>query len=245
MPLTAPTLAVTDAADGGGGTATLTGGDSGATNTLYYQAVDGDFGGSTWTSAGSRTGAGTITIALSGPGHFWWYVSSTLLTETTPSNFVYQAITDGEEAVLTRAIDAIVARLILLNLDEIGSKVYARPLMDDLSIQWPCAVVVREPTPQQYRGGTNTRDDIGYPIQVLFKVRDQLTPTSPVETYDLWRQSAERAFRFQRLPGIDECVTCEIEPLKILDEKIEPLYANVVSGFTIRVVTREVRGFGA
>jgi len=245
MPLATPSLVIVDNADGGGGEASVASGDGSAVNTLYRLAVDGEFGAGTWVSTGSRTGNGLITISLSGTGHFWWYVESVLSGESTISNLVYQKISSSEDAVLTQCIDAIAARLILLDIDDIGSKVYSRPLVNDPNIQWPCALVIREPTPHQYRGGTNTRDDIGYPIQVLFKVRDGLKPNSPIGRYDLWRQSAERAFRFQRLPGVDECMTCEIEPLKILDPAASSLYDDVVSGFTVRAVTREVRGFGA
>ena len=245
MPLNTPVLTIADSADGGNGTATVTGATTGTTNTLYRQSVDGELGGSTWTSTGSRTSSGTIPIALSAKGYFWWYVLSELAGESVVSNLVYQPLTDGDEAVLTRCIDAIAARLTLLNVTGIGTKIYSRTLPDDPVISYPCTLVCREPTPHQYRGGSNTRDDIGYPIQVLNMTSDSLRQNSPVERYDLWRQQQERAFREQRLPGVDECQWCEIEPLKILDDQAPAMFSKVVSGFTIRAVTREVRGFGA
>ena len=247
MPLATPTLTVVDNEDATGVVATIAGGDAGATNTLYRQNVSGELGSGTWTSSGFRTGSGTISVSLPTRGFYWWYVLSALAGESVVTNLAYEPVTDGEDAVITRAIAAIVSRLQLLNLTDIESNVVARPLSDDLSLPTcPCCVVCEEPTPPQYVGGTNARDDIGYPIQVLFMTSDGLGANSPVDKYRLWRQQAERAFRSQRLPGLAESgLACSIEPLKTLDPSRPLAYEKMVSGFTIRVFTREVRGLGA
>lgn len=252
MPLATPTLTVEDDEDLTGVTAVVASGDSGATNTLYYQNVSGELGSGTWTSAGSRVGNGTISVSLAVRGFYWWYVKSVLLTESVISNLVYEPVTDGEDDVITRCIAAVVSRVQLLDLEDIGSTgVHAIPIADDPAMRPtlptnPCCVVCEEPTPRQYAAGTNVRDDVGYAIQVLFMDSTGLGPNAPVGKYRMWRQKAERAFRFQRLPGVTESyLACGIEPLKTLSPERPAMYDQMVSGFTVRVNTREVRGLGA
>jgi hypothetical protein len=62
---TAPTLAIVDNADGTA-TATITGGDAGAVNTVYTQRIDPYFSANAWTVAGSRAGNGSVTLTLDG-----------------------------------------------------------------------------------------------------------------------------------------------------------------------------------
>ena len=239
-----------DLATGLGATATITTSDAGATNTLYSSSVDGEVAAGTWTSRGSRVGDGTISVSLTTLGYYFWYVKSVSGAESTISNLDYEPITDGANAVLTRCIAAVVSRLQLLTLSGIATtRIVSIADVSNAGAtpDFPCVLVAREPTPHQYRGGVNDRDDLGYPIQVLFCESDGLGAQSNVARWDLWRQQAERAFRFQRLPGVAESqLACEIEPLKILDPAFRPpIYDKVVSGFTIRAVCREVRGLGA
>lgn len=247
MPLATPTLTVADNADLTGVVATIASSNVAATNTLYRQRVDGELGSGTWTSSGSRTGDGTIAVSLAVRGFYWWYVKSVLSGESTISNLAYEPVTDGDDDVITRAIAAIVARIKLLTLTDIGDDVFTRPLSDDPTLPTlPCCIVCEEPTPRQFAGGTNIRDDVGYPIQVLFMASTGLGPDAPVGKYRQWFQSAERAFRFQRLAGLTEAYgACTIEPLKTLDPQRPVLYEKMVAGFTVRVATREVRGLGA
>lgn len=252
MPLETPTLAVADNEDATGTTATITTSNAGATNTLYRSSVSGEVEAGTWTSSGSRTGDGTISVSLTTRGYYFWYVKSVLLTESTISNLVYCPITDGEDAVLTRCIAAVVSRLQLLTLSGIptASIVAITDIagLNPASVpNYPCVLVGREPTPHRISGVLNDRDDIGYPIQVLNCDSDSLGSQSDVARWDKWREQEERAFRYQRLPGVAESqLACEIEPLKILDPAFKPpIYDKVVSGFTIRANCREVRGLGA
>lgn len=250
MPLETPTLTVADNENSTGVVATVASGNASATNTLYRTNVSGELEAATWTSSGSRTGNGTISVSLTVEGYYFWYVSSTLSGETTVSNLVYEPITDGTDAVLTRCIAAVVSRLQLLTLSGISSSniVSIADITNTAGVvNSPCVLVAREPVPHQYKGGVNDRDDIGYPIQVLFCESDCLGSQSDVARWDKWREQAERSFRNQRLPGVTESqLASDIEPLKILDPAFRPpIYDKVVSGFTIRVNTREVRGLGA
>lgn len=82
-PTTVPTLAIVQ--DGVGITATISGSDSGTTNTLYGQKV----GETTWTSYGSRAEDGDIDVATLADGNYWFIVESfgpngTAWTAVTP-----------------------------------------------------------------------------------------------------------------------------------------------------------------
>lgn len=250
MPLETPTLAVTDDADLTGVTAVITTSNAGATNTIYRSSVNGEVEAGTWTSSGSRTGDGTISVSLTTRGYYFWYVKSVLADESTISNLAYCPVTDGEDAVFTRCIDAVVSRLQLLTLSGIATtRIIALPDIGNTAgvADYPCCLVAREPVPHRYGAGTNIRDDVGYPIQVLFCESDGLGTQTDAGKWDLWRQQAERAFRFQRLIGVTESyLASDVEPLKILDPAFRPpIYDKVVSGFTIRAWCREVRGLGA
>lgn len=238
------TLTVSDNADGTGGVATIAGSTIGTTNTLYRAAVTGDLGAVSFTSTGTRTGDGTIPITDPASGYYWWYVSNSNAGVVTISNLVYQRFTDATDSVRKRCRDAIVSQLTLLALDGIGSRVFGRPIYDEQTVSLPCALVTYQDTPDQLRGGTNQRDDRGIPIQVFLLTESGLGADAPDGKYTLWRQSAERCFINQRLSGVDEVYTCEIEPAVIFEREL-PKYSRVVSAFTVRCVTREVRGFGA
>lgn len=136
MPLTAPTLVVTDLETGGFVSATISGGDAGATNTLSYQPVTGELGGAAWVSAGSRTGPGLLTVDLGATGPFWFKVGSVLLTESVVSNLDYRLVTDGQAAVYDRILDAVQARIALLGLPDLDGGCVRRrvPFLESVTL---------------------------------------------------------------------------------------------------------------
>lgn len=77
-----PALVITDAANAGGFTATITDSTDGTTNTLYRRRVTGELDATGWTASGSRTGDGTIsgTVAVA---YYWWQVTSSIGTPAT------------------------------------------------------------------------------------------------------------------------------------------------------------------
>lgn len=244
-------VTIADAADGTGGTATIAGSAGGSTNTLYRAKFDGTEGVPlTWASMGSRTGDGTITITT-GPmaNYYLWYVSNVSGGTTTVSPVVLYSLTDVTlAAVRTRAAQAIVDRIKLLNLIDIGQKVFLLGSVDSPLQSFPGVSVVRDVVPDQYLGGTNIRDDVGYPFLVVAAISGSPISGSnfPMARFDLWKERIERAFRFQRLPGVIENYTCLIEPavMKALGpgEDLPAVYQGVATYMTIRAVNREVRG---
>lgn len=242
MPIAAPTLAVADAADGTGGVATLTGGDAGATNSVYSQAVDGEIGTGTWTLAGSRTGPGNVTIA-SDTGFFWIKCESTKAAETVVSNLAYIRFSDGDDAVMEQCLVAVQARIQGLSLDGIAStSVKVQKVAEDRNVTLPAVLVA--PLGGETVGpnlGSNRRDDVGYPVFVGIVAAENWNQTANRARNLLWRQRIRRAFSEQRLPGVDVVFACHVETRDI----VAPDWfaaMRLVSALVIRCMAREPRG---
>lgn len=93
-----PVLAVADNADGTGAVATITNATGGTTNTVMVGNWNRGIGSVTFTSGGSRTGNGTVSLALA-VGIYWGYVQSTATDAEEPSNFVFFRVTDAVTAL--------------------------------------------------------------------------------------------------------------------------------------------------
>jgi hypothetical protein len=239
MPILTPHLAVTDSANGGGFTATITGGTAGASNQLAYQLTTDLGDQEVWTSAGSRSGPGTIT-GTAPKGYRWWRVLSTLGTESVVSNLVRQALTDGADSVLTRCLDAAVATIHGLDLNGVQQvKWMERP--DDQVLEFPCVLLTSWEQVEQLRGGTLQRDDIGHPVLGAIMTRAEVGVEEDKVPLQKWRQAIRRAFINQRLVGVPEVMWCEYEPLGIVQEE-SAKYQWKSSNFLLRFITREPRG---
>lgn len=89
-----PALAVADNGNGTGATATITGSTPGSTNTVFAApiAYSGDL---SWTNCGSRSGDGTLSLAIA-DGRYIGRVDSTLSgLPDAPGNFPVFAVTGG------------------------------------------------------------------------------------------------------------------------------------------------------
>jgi hypothetical protein len=242
MPLSAPILSVTDSADNTGGVATLTGGDAGATNTVYVQAVNGELGTSAWTSKGSRTGAGSVSVSA-GAGFYWLKCVSVLLTETVVSNLVYQNFTTGAEAVMEQCLVAVQSRIQGLSLSGIANgSVVIRKVPDVKNVTMPAVFIAPLGSETvSLPAGSNLRDDVGYPVFVGIVANDNQDQVENRGRNLLWRQKVRRAFHAQRLTGVAEVFTCGIETRDI----IAPDWFQAmrfVSAMIVRCMSREARG---
>lgn len=244
--LTAPTLAVADSANGTGGVATLTGGDAGATNEIFVQAVDLELGTSTWTSKGSRTGAGTVTIAAN-PGIYWVKCVSTLGSSSNVSNLVYVVFTTGASAILEQCLTTVKAAIqgfSLAGMSNANVVIQKRPSdgkKDLPATQFPCILVApfgRETMDPIGNSGVN-KDDVGYPILVGIIAADNQDQDANRNQYFLWRETIRRQFNSQRLT--DLCMTVKVEPLEIVDGEAWFKRNKFVSGLVLRCISRETR----
>lgn len=236
------TLTIADLANNTGATATIAG-TSGGASTVYAQAVNGLLGSGSWTAAGTRTGDGTLSLALA-KGYYWAYC---LTAPATLSGLAYFVVTDGAAAVESRLFAAALASLRLLALD-CTARVYDSAFADDPNVQYPCVIASTESARQTDEAALNGRDDLGHPIRLL--IRDVVPKFDEVAQtrFRLWRQSITRAFINQRMPGVIETIINRVEPGALLrhvpggGEKMKNI---AESELVIRCITREVRGLGA
>ncbi len=235
-PPNVPTLAATDSQDGSHATATVTGSTAGSTNTISVQLLTGN----TWSSAGSRVGDGTVNLTLA-KGYYWAKCDSVIAgPQSAVSNVVLLPITDLNDSVHARAADAIQAAIISLALPEVGNRVYVQTLPDENQISFPCVSIWFNDA-EKILGGTNARDDIGYPVHVAWLNRKLDNLGAKPSRYLLSRQTVARKIRNQILASVPEVYTVEWEPSKVVDEKL-PAYNYFVGAMTFICVSREVRG---
>jgi hypothetical protein len=250
-----PNLAVVDDGDGTI-TATIAGSTAGAINTLYYQAVDGQLGGSTWVSAGSRSSDGTITATIPA-GYYWWYAASAISPDEVVSNMVYQNVASTSDPVhlaCLKGVQAVVQSLALAGVA--SSSVVIMKLAADrilgslkagtLGVPLPAVVLLAETEHQNAAQGNNAQDDVVYPVRAILVLVDNQEPTlaANLPTVLEWRQRLNRAFRQQRLPGAATIIDTAVEPEIIADPQAWAA-GYYVSAITFRFTSREGRGIEA
>jgi hypothetical protein len=248
-----PTLAIADlAAVPTGATATISGGSSSSVNTISYQIVGPNFQITPpgWTVAGSRTGNGTVALSLPA-GIYWFRCDAVLNGQTEVSNLVYAGLTDGLAAVHERCIQAIEAGLVtLVAANKIPgitsvSRIYDQVEMNMTGMDLPgIAISVDLPgaNPAETQvGGTNVRDDIGYPVYLTFVDRSSGMYVANRPAYLLARQRIFRYFRNQRLGTIPEVYIVKPEPGPVL-KITRGDYNLTLSVLVLRPISREVRG---
>lgn len=237
----------TDAEDGTGGTVAIAGADA-ATVTVYAQRVDATgLTSPTFTSQGTRSGDGNVTVTLD-PGYYWIYAQGLVSGDVAISNLVYAYATESTDALASRCVDAIEARLaglvmttgsgVSLPNASIFKQVIAAP---DGIITYPCILLTHEGGRESQEGTTTGKDDIGYPINVYVVDRQGVDFKAKRKTWLKWRQQVFRALRNQRLSGVTESLIVKMEPDAVFDPKL-PSYQVVILGFTARCVCRETRG---
>lgn len=242
-------LSLVDNQDGTGAVATISGSAGGA-NTVFTQRVDLVQNAGVWTSSGTRTGDGTVSLALS-PAYYWAYVQNVNGGVTTFSPLVYFLASRASQAELTRYLNALQGTIQTLTLNGLATppgnipaaRVYRFDTLCEeimLLMVFPC-VVISTIGAEQYLGGTNARDDIGFPGLVSIIDRRSPHDATGKDSYYLWRQQISRAIRHQRLAGLSEFFTTEVEPRDINAWK-PPENEVYYSAQLFRGKTRDPRG---
>ena len=234
------TLTVTDQANGGFATASVSGADSGTTSTVYVQNINA----SGWVSAGSITGNGSFTLSLS-VGYYWAYCVGTVGGVVGVSNQVYFATTDSSQAVMVRMQAAIAAQLASLTMaGNPNATIYSLFQPNYTVMKLPCIFITFEDETEEIKGGTTSRDDIGYPFRIQIVDRCAADYIVNLPQYLLWRQQVCRAFRNQRFTTVPENILNIVQPKKIIQFSQAQLQLALI---TVRLVcvSREIRGSGA
>lgn len=239
--ITTPAITWTDAANGSGGTVAVSSSYAATTNTIYYQSFVGDVGTGTWTSGGSRTGNGNVTLTLTA-GHYLIYCRSTYGTETADSLVHYVQATTGSESVEYQCLSAIQARIAALTLSGIdASDIIVREVPTERNVTLPAIVVAPQRSTHNTRGGTNLSDEIVYGVYVAIFAADNQAVATNTAMYTKWLQQIAKAFRGQRLSAVTESVICAVEPAATVPwgDWINNLFAG---GMLIKCTCRETRG---
>jgi len=230
------TLTITDLADGTGATATIAG-SSGA-NTVYTQAFDGDLGSGAWTSGGTRSGDGDVTLSLAA-GHYFAYV----VNAGVASPVVYLVVTTGASSVVKQILDAVQARLRLIAYSDIdAANIEIREIRTDENMELPCCIVSESQLAvgMNPKDGPLSRDDVVYPIDVAFFAASNRSHLD-IGQHTLWLERAAKAFRNQRLSGVVTVTKCEVTPGIPVDR--DAWVSNkFVGALTLKFTSRETRG---
>lgn len=243
-----PTITLTDNADGTGAVATISGSTSGSTNTIRAASWSAGFVGQVYTSYGSRTGDGTVALAL---GLGYWFVeclSTKSGLDGARSLVVGCRVTDGEDADFQKCLDALVAKFKALSLpspwssanitsrkypwnrgfltDAIDGAVFVTPLNDRI-------------TPAQ-----NESDDWGLAVQVTAAQKSNEDLTTGLSADLLCRQQLINAVLPRpgqaALPGVDNVYDLRIEPGPVIDEGAFKENYDV-GAFVVRCIARRTR----
>ena len=86
--------------------------------------------------------------------------------------------------------------------------------------------------------GTNERDDIGYGIQITMVVNDD-NDLDEDDLLGVWRQTIRKKFIHQRITGVSNVCTTQVEPGKVYNDNNHDLQ---ISTLLLRVFVRETRG---
>ena len=195
-------LTITDARDGTGGTATISGSDAGTTNRLYAASfAGGPIGSPTWTLVGSRTGDGTITVASPGTlalGFYLWHLTGTVSGAAAFASY-YRNLTDADaQSVEDRTLDAIVQQIQSLALQDVQSvKVVKRwfpRYLKEVDDPLP-AVLVVPVNAENFPGVLANTDDVGYPNAICIVDAQNQDYTTNIGRNTLWWQRISRIFR--------------------------------------------------
>lgn len=213
-------------------------GSSGGTVTVFAVQVASQFANQTWASYGSRTGDGTVPLAL---GAGFWFVYA--VEGSTLSAVVYAGVTTGLDAVGTRCRAAVLATIQLLGLP---MRAYLEQFEEEqTNSNTPCIVSdLADGVKETDDAAMNNRDDIGHPVRVLILDRKGRFDNTDMAKYERWRQAIWRAFHNQRLAGVIESVICKVEPYAVAEHE-KGKYQGLRVGLLIRCRTRELRGLGA
>lgn len=238
-PPNTPALTAVDQEDGTGATATITGSTAGSTNVIYTAPLS-SLGSVSFTSSGTRVGDGTVDLALSS-GLYWAYCVSTLSGVSATSNFILLRVSSGLDPIYYQCMDEVRDTILTLSLSGIADA--------DVRVQklpWRAQQVAPgifiTPTSESLnpREGTNERDDIGYPVQVVMIQASNRDQTSNFTRFLLLRQRIRWAFHNQPMV-VPEVHTCYVEPgAVILPTAFEGQFD--VQSLIVRCLSREQRG---
>lgn len=249
MAIPTPVLTVTNN-NNGTATYTISGGHASATNVVKY-ALTTDL---LWNTIATITGNGSQTVSTQ-TGTHWFTCFSSYLTDSVVVSPAMNIITASSSAVFKRILDTVVAEIQSLatagSLPGLDATKVARQdavFISNLPFDLP-GIIVAPGAQEEDKGGTNARDDIGYPVIVVIvdsKWEKDPDPTSTDIDYLLIRERIRRYFQHRRLASVianvPESYTTNVSYEGILDHSSQKGLMRFGSYLTLNFCTREPRG---
>lgn len=250
MPIPTPVLTVTNNEDGTA-TYTVADGHASATNRIMYcETTD-----LTWTEIVTIAGNTSSAAIATQTGTHWFSCFASFGDFSAVSAPTMNIITQSATAVFTRILDTVVAELQSLatagSLPGLSATKIARQdalFLGNLPFDLP-GIVVMPGMQEEDKGGTNERDDLGYPVQVVIldtKWAKDPDPDSTDIDYLLIRERVRRHFQHRRLAlvraNVPESYTTNVMYEGILDHAQQQGLMRFGSYLTLSFATREPRG---
>lgn len=227
-------------ADNGDGTATATvAGSAGGLVAVQGARLTSSTGPLAWAVLDSRLGDGDVTFAAT-PG---LYVGRGVEAGLESPPYYFAVTTGAGLSVATRVRNSITDRITALALP-CSSRVFVQVDENELNLSFPCTVLSPVGLSESRRSVVAGLDDIGRPTRILILDRADRYDPRKLPDWELWRQTIERAFHNQRMPGVIESFKTEVDNEAIVTAEL-PKYQYMVSQLVIRAWCRERRGFGA
>ncbi len=142
--------------------------------------------------------------------------------------------------------DAVVSLIDGLNLEDVqGNRltVYGVRFGEmQMTVQYPCCLVLAFGT-ESAEGGTCGKDDIGYPILVMFLDREPHEDDTYEDPWLGWRRAVRNTFINQRKVSsvVNTIYNCRWEPGPIKSPTALE-YLKVAGSMVLRFMSRETRG---
>jgi hypothetical protein len=234
----------------------------GDVTTVLASKWDGCAGPQVWNAIGTITApatALTVTMASYGAYHL---IATTPAACGPASNPFYLPVVNASLSLFSQCEAAIVSTIQNLNLlgdggeiGDIGNSVYGQLVPHDLmiTIGYPAVFVVSEDGLEKLDealAGTNLMSNVGNPFKVIIALKANVNQDLIRPILSGWRQTIRRAFDKVRLAGVPSAPWCQAEfgPRfqKFVyrdDGGANVAYETIGSVLTVRVSTREPRGF--
>jgi hypothetical protein len=153
---------------------------------------------------------------------------------------------DSVHYSLMEATQARFQALTLTGIDDasiiIAKKIDTRTLEKDRTAPFRMpGILICAGNTEKLQGGTNSRDDIGYPVAVYLFAKDDKDLTTNHDQYLRWREQLIGSVINQRFAGVPEQFRAEVEPGPIIHDGAW-LKGLLASAFTIRFTVRRARG---
>lgn len=247
MPLAVPTLSIADSANGTGGIATIAGATALTTNTVYGANWDGGTIGAAFASLGSRSGNGTLSLAVPN-GYHWAYVVSTLAGQDGVQSLVQgYRTTSGSLSVYEQCLNAVLAKwqsLSLSGLDPANLAVAKFPWRRVLPDQAVAGGVVA-PLRDSMAPVTSGQNDMAYDVLATFWRPSNKDLTANLSDHLQWRETFLDAFQVvsgqSALAGVPAIYNVETTQGSVFDGGSFDSQFDVQQ-ITIRCISRRNRG---